>query len=108
MGSGAGGMIDILFFASGVYLIYTAVMSKKNGNIAGNVMLAKDVSESSIKDKRGFIEYMCKRILTAGVMIVIASGVHLVILAAIAIYTAGYLQGQKRFIKTQEKNNRKK
>lgn len=53
MGSGAGGMIDILFFASGVYLIYTAVMSKKNGNIAGNVMLAKDVSESSIKDKRG-------------------------------------------------------
>lgn len=125
MGSGAGGMIDILFFASGVYLIYTAVMSKKNGNIAGNVMLAKDVSESSIKDKRGFIEYMCKRILTAGVMIVIASGVHLVndyyidsavltwigigiILAAIAIYTAGYLQGQRRFIKTQEKNNRKK
>ena len=125
MGAGVGGMIDILFFGSGVYLIYMAVMAKRNGNIVSNVMLAKDVSESSIKDKLGFIDYMYKRMLLAGVMIVIASGVHLVndyyigsavltwigigiILAAIAIYTAGYLQGQKRFIKTQEKNSRKK
>lgn len=118
-------MIDILFFASGVYLIYTAFMAKKSGNIAGNVMLAKDVSESSIKDRRGFIEYMYKRMIAAGVMIVIASGIHLVndyfihsgaltwvgiivILAAIAVYTAAYLHGQKLYIKTQEKNKNTK
>lgn len=125
MGSDVGGMIDILFFASGVYLIYTAFMAKKSGNIAGNVMLAKDVSESSIKDRRGFIEYMYKRMIAAGVMIVIASGIHLVndyfihsgaltwvgiivILAAIAVYTAAYLHGQKLYIKTQEKNKNTK
>ena len=78
MGAGVGGMIDILFFGSGVYLIYMAVMAKKNGNIVSNVMLAKSVSESSIKDKLGFIDYMYKRILLAGVMIVIASIIHLV------------------------------
>lgn len=122
MGSGVGGMIDILFFGSGVYLIYTALMAKKNGNIVSNVMLAKSVSESSIKDKIGFIDYMYKRILLAGVMIVIASIIHLVndyyihsgtltwigiivILAAIGIYTAAYMRGQKMYGKVQDKKD---
>ncbi len=125
MGAGVGGMIDILFFGSGVYLIYMAVMAKKNGNIVSNVMLAKSVSESSIKDKLGFIDYMYKRILLAGVMIVIASIIHLVndyylysstltwigiivILAAIGIYTAAYLRGQKMYMKPQDKKDTKR
>ena len=125
MGAGVGGMIDILFFGSGVYLIYMAVMAKKNGNIVSNVMLAKSVSESSIKDKLGFIDYMYKRILLAGVMIVIASIIHLVndyylysstltwigiivILAAIGIYTAAYLRGQKMYMQAQEKKDTEK
>lgn len=118
-------MIDILFFGSGVYLIYMAVMAKKNGNIVSNVMLAKSVSESNIKDKLGFIDYMYKRILLAGVMIVIASIIHLVndyylysstltwigiivILAAIGIYTAAYLRGQKMYMKPQDKKDTKR
>ena len=125
MGAGVGGMIDILFFGSGVYLIYTAVMAKKNGNIVSNVMLAKSVSENRIKDKLGFIDYMYKRILLAGVMIVIASIIHLVngyylysstltwigiivILAAIGIYTAAYLRGQKMYMQAQEKKDTEK
>ncbi len=125
MGAGVGGMIDILFFGSGVYLIYMAVMAKKNGNIVSNVMLAKSVSESSIKDKLGFIDYMYKRILLAGVMIVIDSIIHLVndyylysstltwigiivILAAIGIYTAAYLRGQKMYMKPQDKKDTKR
>ena len=125
MGAGVGGMIDILFFGSGVYLIYTAVMAKKNGNIVSNVMLAKSVSENRIKDKLGFIDYMYKRILLAGVMIVIASIIHsvndyylysstltwigiIVILAAIGIYTAAYLRGQKMYMQAQEKKDTEK
>ena len=125
MGAGVGGMIDILFFGSGVYLIYTTVMAKKNGNIVSNVMLAKSVSENRIKDKLGFIDYMYKRILLAGVMIVIASIIHLVndyylysstltwigiivILAAIGIYTAAYLRGQKMYMQAQEKKDTEK
>ena len=125
MGAGVGGMIDILFFGSGVYLIYTAVMAKKNGNIVSNVMLAKSVSENRIKDKLGFIDYMYKRILLAGVMIVIASIIHLVndyylysstltwigiivILAAIGIYTAAYLRGKKMYMQAQEEKDTEK
>lgn len=123
MGSGIGGIIDIMFLLSGIYLIYTAIMAKKKGNIAGNVMLGKNMSENDIKDKTGFISYMYKRVLLAGIMIVIAGIVHMindsfiysktltwigiaVILAAIAIYTAAYLQGQKRYMRIQENKKR--
>lgn len=124
MGSGVGGMIDILFLISGVYLIFTAIMAKKKGNVVSNVMLGKDVPESDIKDKAGFIEYMYKRIFLAGIMIMAASAIHIVndyyiysatltwvgigvILAAIVIYTASYRQGQKRYLQGQ-RNGKKK
>lgn len=124
MGSGAGGMIDILFIISGVYLIFTAVMAKKKGNIVSSVMLGKDVSENDITDKAGFIEYMYKKILLAGIMIIAAGIIHIVndyyiysaaltwlgigmILAAIVIYTVSYRQGQKRYLRKQ-RNGKKK
>ncbi len=122
---GMGGMIDILFFGSGIYLIYTASMAKKHGTIAANVMLSKDVGEKDIIDKTGFIGYMYKRILLAGVMIIIASGIHLVndyyiqskavtwagigiILVAIGIYSAAYMRGQKLYMKKHNKSSGKK
>lgn len=112
---GMSGMIDILFFISGVYLIYSAVNAKKKGNIAANVMLSKDANENDIKDKVGFIEYMYKKIVLAGVMIILASIIHLindyyihsmqltwagiaVILQAIVIYTGTFMRGRKRYI----------
>lgn len=112
---GMGGMIDILFFACGIYLIWSAVMAKKRGNIAANVMLSKDASEKDIKDKIGYIEYMYKRLIVSGILIVAASIVHLVndyyirssaltwvgimgILIALVIYTTSYLRGQKRYM----------
>lgn len=124
MGNGAGGMIDILFLVSGVYLVYTAVMAKKKGNVSDNVMLAKGVTEKDIVDKAGFIEYMYKRILLAGVMVILAGIVHMVndwylglpvltwigialILAAMAVYTAAYLQGKKRYLKMHDKDRHK-
>lgn len=117
---GMGGMIDILFFASGVYLVYTAVMAKKRGDIAANVMLSKNVSEKDITDKVGFIEYMYKRIILAGVIILIASVVHLAndyyihskaltwvgigaILAAIVMYSLAYKRGQRIYMAGQGK-----
>lgn len=124
MGSGVGGFIDILFLASGVYLIYSAVMAKKKGSITDNVMLARNMSEHDIIDKAGFIAYMYKRVILAGVMIIAAGILHMVndyfiysmaltwvgigvILAAIAIYTAACLHGQKRYLRTQDKKDDK-
>lgn len=112
---GMGGMIDFIFLASGAYLVGTAVMAKAQGNIAANVMLGKNVTESDIQDKVGFIEYMYKRLLLSGVLIIIASVLHLIndyyifsnvltiigvllILTALIIYTRSYFNAQRRFM----------
>lgn len=112
---GMGGMIDFLFLASGIYLIYTAIMAKKQGAIADSVMLGKNTNEKDIKDKLGFIEYMYKRIMLAGVLISIAATIHLVndyyigskeltwvgialIFIALVVYTMAYMRGQKRYM----------
>ena len=112
---GMGGMIDFIFLACGAYLVGTAVMTKAQGNISANVMLGKNVTESDIQDKAGFINYMYKRLLLSGFMIVIGSIVHLVndyyissamltlvgillILVALVIYTRSYYDAQKRYI----------
>lgn len=124
MVTGASGIIDIIFLASGVYLIFTAVMAKKNGNIASNVMLGKNMSEKDIKDKIGFIDYMYKRMIAAGVIIILASAVYMandyyvhstvltwvgivMILVAIVIYTLSYLRGRKRYIQGYRDGDRR-
>ena len=121
---GMGGMIDFLFFASGIYLIYTAIIAKKRQTITANVMLSKNANEKDIADKVGYIEYMYKKILLAGVIICIASAVHLVndyyihsqaltwvgivlILAALAMYTIAFSRGQKKYMPQQRKQNKK-
>lgn len=121
---GIGGAIDVLFLASGFYLIWTAIMAKKRGRIAANVMLSKDASEKDIQDKIGFIEYVSKRILLAGVLITASSIIHLAndyyigsvmltwvgiagVLLALIIYTTAYLGAQKRYM-VQQNNQKKK
>lgn len=121
---GIGGAIDVLFLASGFYLIWTAIMAKKRGRIAANVMLSKDASEKDIQDKIGFIEYVSKRILLAGVLITASSIIHLAndyyigsviltwvgiagVLLALIIYTTAYLGAQKRYM-VQQNNPKKK
>lgn len=110
-----GGVIDLLFLGSGAYLVGTAIMAKSKGSIAANVMLGKNVTESDIQDKAGFIEFVYKRLLLSGVLIIIASIVHLandyyffsnvltvvgvvLILAALILYTRTYYDAQKRYM----------
>ncbi len=120
---GMGGVIDFLFFASGCYLIYTAISAKKNKTIAANVMLSKNTNEKDIRDKVGYIDYMYKKILFAGVLICIASVIHLandyyihsqtltwvgiaLIFAALVIYVISFSRGQKQYL-TQVKGQNK-
>lgn len=112
---GMGGVIDLVFLASGCYLIWTAISAKRRGSIVADVMLGKNITENHVKDKEGFIEYMYKRLILAGVLIVAASLVHLVndyfigsyaltwvgilgVLGGLALYTAAYMRGQKKYI----------
>lgn len=112
---GMSGTIDLLFLISGCYLIGSAVMAKKQGSVVSNVMLGKNISENDLQDKLGFIEYMYKRLLLSGLLIVAASVIHLIndyyimsqaltwggsvlILAALVIYVTSYKSGQKKYM----------
>lgn len=114
-----GNVIDILFMGSGIYLIFSAFMAKKNGTITANVMLGKNMDEKCIKDKTGYITYMYKRILIAGILVVIAGMINFindcfffsniatavasaVIIVAIAIYVTAYKKGQKAYMELQK------
>ena len=122
---GMNGFVDLLFLGSGIYLIFAACMAKKNGTIAVNIMLDKHTDENAIKDKQGFIDYMFKRIMLAGILIIIAAAVNLVndyyfssialnwvgiliILAAIIVYVVAYKKGRKTYIEMQAKSKSNK
>lgn len=113
---GMGGIIDFLFLASGTYLVGTALMAKKQGNVAANVMLGKNMSEKDIEDKAAFIDYMYKRLMLAGVLIMVAALVHLandyyfgsyvftligiaILLIGLVIYVNAYRNAQKLYMK---------
>lgn len=114
-----GNVIDILFMGSGIYLIFSAFMARKNGTITANVMLGKNMDEKCIKDKAGYITYMYKRILIAGILVVIAGLINfindcfffsniatavasVVIIVAIVIYVTAYKKGQKAYMELQK------
>ncbi len=65
-------LIDFLCILSGCYLIYTGAVMKSQGKIVQNVVMGKGMTESSIKDKEGFINYLYWKLILVGAAIVIA------------------------------------
>ena len=125
---GMGGIIDFLFLASGGYMIGSALMAKRQKSVAANVMLGKNMEEKDIEDKEGFLDYMCKKLLLAGLLIMAAGVIHLAndyyfhstllswigiagIIAGLAVYVTAYRNGQRRLeeeIAKQMKQRRRK
>ncbi len=113
---GMGGIIDFLFVLSGAYLVGSALMAKRQGSVAANVMLGKNMEEKDIEDKAGFVEYMSSRLLLAGVLMLVAGLIHLAndyyfhmtllswigifgVIGALAVYINAYRNGQRRYMK---------
>lgn len=113
---GMGGVIDFLFLASGAYLVGNALLAKKHENITANVMLGKNMTEQDVDDKLGFIDYMYKRLLLSGVLIMAGALIQLVndyyytstlltcigivlVFIALVIYIQAYRNGQKLYMK---------
>lgn len=113
---GMGGIIDFLFVISGAYMIGSALMAKRQESVATNIMLGKNMEEKDIEDKAGFIEYMYKRLLAAGLLIMVSGLIHLAndyyfqstilswigiigIIGALAVYIRAYRTGQRKYMK---------
>lgn len=53
---------------SGIYLIYSAMVMKRDHEIPAGVFMSKSINVNSIKDKDGFISYMFSKGLAFGVV----------------------------------------
>ena len=108
-------IFDLLIGASGVYLIYIAVVMKKTGEIKTGVIVSKEMDVNKMKDKKGFIDYMFGRVLLAGALIVLSAAGNLAVtelngplwlsmagnarfVAALIIYMVAYRKARKLFI----------
>ncbi len=113
---GMGGIIDFLFVISGAYLIGSALLAKRQESVAANIMLGKNMEEKDIDDKAGFIAYMCKGLLIAGALMLVAGLIHLAndyyvhstvlswigifgVIGALGVYIKTYRNGQRRYMK---------
>lgn len=68
-------IFDILIIVSGLYLIYAAVIMKKDGIITSGVLISKDMNPDQIRDKEGFIKYMFVKVLALGILTCLVGGV---------------------------------
>lgn len=108
-------IFDLLIGAGGIYLIYTAVVMKKTGEIKTGVLVSKETDIHKMRDKEGFINYMFGKVLLIGVLTVLAAignvlrtsygGPIWISLAAngcyvavLIFYTAAFSKAKKMFI----------
>lgn len=108
-------IFDLLIAGSGLYLIYTAIMMKKHGQIKAGVIVSKDVNVDKIRDKEGFIRYMYGKVLLIGVLATLVGIVSLVntklngpdyvtvigavgYLVVLGIFAATSMKARKKFI----------
>ena len=71
-------IIDALCVASGVYLVYTAIVMKVQGKIISNVVLNKGRDESAIRDKEGFIRFLYGKLILVGILVMLAGAANMI------------------------------
>ena len=60
------GFIGIIVFACGIYAIYSYIKMKKDGEINASILLGKDYTYKTCKDKDGYIKKVGPALLVFG------------------------------------------
>lgn len=68
-------LVDVLFVGCGIYVLYAFYLMKAKGEVKENVLMSKEVSIKSCKDKAAYIAYMAPKLLIFGVVLVIVGAV---------------------------------
>ena len=72
MDSSAIDIFNILIIAFGAYIIYAAIILKKDGKISKSLMLSPGANDSTIKNKDGFIKFMFTRTVILGIVVTLS------------------------------------
>lgn len=108
-------IFDLLITLSGAYLVYAAIIMKKDGKIVSSILPGKDVDANKLRDKEGFIKYMFGKLLLLGVLTLAAGIIGMVntqfggpvyisiigvviVLAVLIVFSISLTKARKRFI----------
>lgn len=70
-------IMDILVLFCGAYCIYTAVLMIKTRELQKGLLISKDIDLKKIKDKEGYINFIGKKTIIFGTLIILYAGVNL-------------------------------
>lgn len=73
------GIFDVIIALCGAYLIFAGIQMKVKGTINDKIALARSATADSIRDKKGFVEYIWIRIVICGVCCLCAGVANLII-----------------------------
>lgn len=71
-------IIDLIILICGFYCIYTAYLMKTNREIKAGWLISSQINIEACKDKDGYIDFMWKRTVAFGIIVLIYSGVGLI------------------------------
>ncbi|MBQ8945736.1 MAG: hypothetical protein IJ058_02880 [Lachnospiraceae bacterium] len=69
---------DLLVIVCGLYMAYCAVMMKTKGRINSGVVMSRNLDESMLKDKEGFIRFIWPKLLCIGILCAVSGIFNLV------------------------------
>lgn len=72
------GLMDAIFVACGIYVIYLYLNMKKSGAITQNPLLPKDLDVKKCKDVAGYIQFIGPRQLAFGIIALAGGAIGLV------------------------------
>lgn len=108
-------VFDILVVFCGIYMAVNGVLMKTKNKINASLVLGKNIEESHIRDKAGFINYMWWKLLAIGIvcsisgvaniilgrmenMMLVSSILNIVFFAILVVYGVVVSKAQKKFL----------
>lgn len=76
-------IFDLLVTVCGLYMAYSAVMMKTKGRVNSGVVMSRNLDESQLKDKEGFIKYIWPKLFAVGLLCA-ASGIFNIVFSYLA------------------------
>jgi uncharacterized membrane protein YphA (DoxX/SURF4 family) len=73
------GMIDLIVFAFGVYILYSGITMKQTGEIKGGMLLPKGIEPRHCKDSAGYITFIYPRMILVGIASLICGAIGLMV-----------------------------
>lgn len=114
----AANIFDLLISLCGLYLIYAAVVMKKDGRIVNGIVSKENIADG-MRNKEGFIKYMFGKIMLLGITATLAGIIGIVntklegpayisligtivFFAALVLFTVASGKAKKKYIEGRE------